>query len=180
MDLQILLKRIADGEKFEYVFFWGHKQIPGKITDACFSQWFPCKFSDGKIEYNCMEQYMMAHKALLFEDKIVYDEIMKESDPLLIKKLGRKVKNFDENIWSENCRRIVEDGNYLKFTQNEDLKDHLLKTGNKILVEASPYDPIWGIKMAKEDPNVMNPMKWRGTNYLGFALTNVKDKIRSK
>lgn len=180
MDLNLLLQKIADGEKFDYVFFWGHKSTPGKITNSCFSQWYPATFSENGVEYNCTEQYMMAQKAILFKDDVTLKEIMSKTDPAEIKKLGRLVKNFDKKIWDENCRKIVEQGNYLKFSQNEELKKYLLATGNKILVEASPYDDIWGIKMRKEEPDAKNPLKWKGTNYLGFALTNVREKIKNE
>ena len=179
MYLEDLLNEINNKKKYQYVFFYGHKEQPGKITKACFSQWYPCEFTEDNIMYNCMEQYMMAHKAILFNDKETLAKIMHETNPGTIKKLGRQVINFDEKIWDENCRQIVENGNYLKFTQNEDLKNFLLSTGEKILVEASPYDAIWGIKMKINTPGIENPKNWLGKNYLGFALTNVKNKIKN-
>lgn len=178
MNLAELQTRFNSGEKFNFIFFWGHKETPGKITNACFSQWYPANFTEDGISYNCAEQYMMAQKALLFDDKEVFDQIIKESDPGKIKKLGRLVKNFDEKIWSENCRRIVTNGNVLKFSQNAALKDYLLKTKDSILVEASPYDPIWGIKMRKEEADAKNPNKWKGTNYLGFCLVEAREIIK--
>lgn len=180
MNLKLLLEEIANGKQFDFLFFWGHKSTPGIITKACFSQWYPINFSENGVEYNCAEQYMMAQKAILFDDKKTLAEIMKATDPGQIKKLGRLVKNFDAKVWDENCRRIVEQGNYLKFTQNKELKEFLLSTDNKILVEASPYDDIWGIKMKQDDPDAKNPYKWKGTNYLGFALTNVREKIKNE
>lgn len=178
MNLKELQTRFNSGEKFKFIFFWGHKSAPGKITNACFSQWYPSTFTEDGRTYNCAEQYMMAQKAILFNDEKVLLEIMKESDPGAIKKLGRLVKNFDEKVWNENCRRIVEQGSYLKFSQNEDLKKYLLDTKDAVLVEASPYDPIWGIKMKKEDAGVNNPNNWKGTNFLGFALMAAREKIK--
>lgn len=40
------------------------------------------------------------------------------------------------------------------------------------LVEASPYDSIWGIGMNETNPDIMNIQKW-GQNLLGIALTDV-------
>ena len=180
MDLNLLLEEISKGKKFNYLFFWGHKESVGKITNACFSQWYPVNFSENGVIYNCAEQYMMAQKAILFKDSEILKEIMNSSDPGQIKKLGRLVKNFDSKVWNENCRKIVEQGNYLKFSQNPKLKEFLLSTEDKILVEASPYDEIWGIKMKKDNPDAKNPYKWKGTNYLGFALTNIREKIKKE
>jgi predicted NAD-dependent protein-ADP-ribosyltransferase YbiA (DUF1768 family) len=48
----------------------------------------------------------------------------------------------------------------------------------KILVEASPYDKIWGIGMLQSDPNATDHTKWKGLNLLGYILTRVRDDLR--
>ena len=68
--------------------------------------------------------------------------------------------------------------NLLKFSQNQNFKDFLLSTGDKILVEASPYDRIWGIGMLETDNRAENPLLWNGENLLGFALMEVRDQLR--
>ena len=73
---------------------------------------------------------------------------------------------------------MILNGNYAKFTQNEALRQFLLSTGDSVLVEASPYDTIWGIGIDPENPNVQDPRQWRGQNLLGFALMEVRDEIR--
>ena len=47
-----------------------------------------------------------------------------------------------------------------------------------MLVEASPYDRIWGIGLAQEDACSRNPLSWRGENLLGFALMEARDALR--
>ena len=173
-----LIEKINKGEKFNYTFFWGAKKST-KLTNSVFSQWYPASFIEDDITYCCCEQYMMAKKASLFNDEETLKEIMNETDPKKIKALGRKVKNFDDKIWKLWCDEIVFTGNYLKFSQNEDLKHYLLSTNDNILVEASPYDKIWGIGLKKEDKDATNPLVWPGENRLGFILTNVKEKIKS-
>jgi ribA/ribD-fused uncharacterized protein len=103
---------------------------------------------------------------------------MRCRDPKEIKALGRKVKGFDETLWNKVKYSIVLNGNFLKFTQNPSLREFILSTGDDILVEASPYDAVWGIRMSANDENATNPMKWRGTNLLGFALMEVRDEIK--
>ena len=66
-----------------------------------------------------------------------------------------------------------------KFGQNARLKNYLLSTENKILIEASPYDQIWGIGLGKESPDATQPEKWNGQNLLGFALMEVRDELRN-
>ena len=164
-------------EKLSYLFFWGHA-VPkdGKLDQSCLSQWWMSNFTIDKVNYICMEQYMMAEKARLFKDEAILGEILKSHDPKTMKALGRKVKSFDQEIWKENRFDIVKRGNLAKFSQDERLKSFLISTGDKILVEASPFDRIWGIGMGKSNENVENPMMWRGQNLLGFALVSVREE----
>ena len=173
-----LIERIRKGEPVEYLFFWGHHPSPGgRITSSCLSQWWPCDFSDTWI-YNSAEQYMMARKAELFQDYEVLQQIRAEKDPKAIKKLGRQVHDFDPEVWDKIKFQYVISGNDLKFSQNPELGKFLLSTGNAILVEASPFDCIWGIGMGKDNPDSQNPEKWHGENLLGFALMEVRDHLK--
>lgn len=168
-------KGVPTGEP-EYHFFYGHD--PKKLGDeqACFSQWYHRWFTVDGHRYNCMEQYMMSEKARLFKDKEMLIAILGESDQAKIKAYGRQVKGFDPEIWHKHCIDIVFKGNYAKFTQNEDLKQYLLATGDKVLVEASPTDTIWGIGM-RATAKAKDHRNWRGQNLLGYTLTRVKQQI---
>ena len=178
--LEQIRQAYLDGEKQEYYMFWGHQpSLDGSITRSCLSQWWKTKFSCGVEEYCCMEQFMMAKKAELFQDNKILKQILDCDDPKRIKALGRKVSNFDEEIWNREKYFIVLHGNYMKFSQNSELKKFLLSTGDTILVEASPYDAIWGIKMSRNDKDILNPLKWKGKNLLGFALMEVRDELRN-
>lgn len=57
------------------------------------------------------------------------------------------------------------------------IKNILISTKDSILVEASPYDKIWGIGMSANNENIENPLLWRGLNLLGFALMEVRDEL---
>ncbi len=124
------------------------------------------------------EQYMMASKARLFGDDEILKQILACDNPKQIKDFGRKVRGFDEKVWHKFKYTIVLLGNWHKFNQNRDLQDFLLSTGDKILVEASPYDIIWGIGLAESCTESQDPMLWRGQNLLGFALMEVRDELR--
>lgn len=152
----------------EFTFFYG----------GTFSQWYHCKFVSNNITFCNAEQYMMYEKAMLFGDTEIAEEILKTNHPRDAKKLGRLVRGFKQEVWDEFKYRLVLDGNLLKFSQNENLKKELLDTRDSVLVEASPYDDIWGIKMGEFDPNRFDPLKWRGENLLGFALTECREMIR--
>jgi len=169
--------RFQKKERIKFLFFWGHT-VKDQITKSCFSQWFTGKFEENGIVYNTAEHYMMADKARLFNDPETLEKILQASTPNQVKILGRKVKNFDPKLWDEHKYEIVKQGNLLKFSQNQKYKDFLLSTNNKILVEASPYDTIWGIGMLETDSRAENPLLWNGENLLGFALMEVRDELR--
>ena len=164
----------------EIIYFWGHTPNPKKITKSCFSQWYDVYFIVDGISYHTTEQYMMASKARLFGDEETLKEIMGAYSPADHKKLGRKVKSFDATIWDDKKLDIVVEGNKAKFSQNPELKEFLLKTGNAILVEASPYDKIWGIGMDIETAQNNLVDDWKGQNLLGCALMEVRDWLREQ
>lgn len=168
-----------EGGNLEFIFFWGHtKNKNDEITKACFSQWYLSDFQVNGVLYNCAEKYMMAEKARLFKDYETLEEILSAKDQPEIKALGRKIRNFNEEIWNKEKYNIVKRGNLAKFSQDEDLKKFLLSTEDNIIAEASSYDRIWGIGMAADDENITNPKEWKGENLLGFALMEVRDLIK--
>lgn len=176
--LDDLQKDFQSGKKIKYLFFWGHQpSADGSITKSCLSQWWMSSFTIETNTYCCMEQYMMAEKARIFKDEDMLKEILQSKNPKQIKELGRKVRNFDEKVWENKRYSIIFNGNYAKFFQNEELRKFLISTKDHVLVEASPYDKIWGIGMSANDKNIENPLEWKGLNLLGFALMEVRDEI---
>ncbi|AYZ14384.1 NADAR family protein [Chryseobacterium arthrosphaerae] len=174
--LQNITDRFQKKEKLKFLFFWGHT-VKDEITKACFSQWYPSKFEEDGVLYKTAEHYMMAEKARLFNDYEIAEEILQAQTPNQAKSLGRKVKNFDAQLWDDHKYEMVKKGNLLKFSQNQKIRKFLLSTGKKILVEASPYDKIWGIGMLETDHRAENPLLWNGENLLGFALMEVRDEL---
>ena len=156
------------------IYFWGHT-FHKEPTVTCFSQWYPSPITEKGVIYPTAEHYMMAKKAELFHDNDTLGLILRAEDPREAKALGRQVKNFNTALWNKHCRIIVEQGNYLKFSQNKKLGKFLLSTGDDIIAEASPYDQIWGIGITADEARKGTP--WRGTNYLGEALMNVRKRI---
>jgi len=153
----------------EFTFFW----------KGLLSQWSHSPFKDKfGVLYSNAEQYMMAQKAKLFKDTESYEKILKAETPSEQKALGRLVKNFNDKIWLSYSTMIVYEGNILKFKQNKIHYDVLMSTKNTILVEASPFDPIWGIKLTENDPRSKDMRTWLGQNRLGFILTKVRDDLR--
>ena len=150
-----------------HIFFWGEE----------FSNWYDCQFMYKGHEFDNSEQAFMWEKAKFFGDDEIASRILKVSNPSMAKKLGRQVKNFDAEKWLNPGYQFMVGVNVEKYSQNENLKHVLLSTGTKMLVEASPYDTIWGIGMREADDAILNENNWKGLNLLGKALMDVRNMI---
>lgn len=176
-----LLRLIQDGGQVKYLLFWGHRPPPaGGIGKGCLSQWWPAPFTVNGVSYASAEHFMMAAKALLFGDADMAGLICAAPHPGAAKELGRKVRGFEEQRWAERRLDLVITGNMAKFGQHHDLRDFLLGTGSRVLVEASPRDRIWGIGLAADDDRATSPADWLGLNLLGFALMEVRHRLRTR
>ena len=145
------------------------------------SNFYPSKFIENDIEYNCSEQYFMKKKQEMFDPTniILANNILNNTNPKEIKKYGRQVKNYNDDVWNNERYEIMKNGLRLKFSQNPDLKQSLLATGNKNLYEASPYDNIWGTGFnANETLEKINNNKQNelGQNLLGRALEEIRNE----
>jgi hypothetical protein len=152
-----------------FVFFWGAKDV--------FSNWHAASFHYKGNTFSNVEQFMMYGKAKLFGDEASAEELLKTSDPKKCKAIGRGVEGFKESIWNAKCEAIVSIGCREKFLQNPDLLEHLLSTEGRVIVEASPYDKIWGIGLKDDHPDATNPNRWRGENRLGNVIIQVRDSL---
>lgn len=178
MDVERLRQRCAAGESFKYLYFWGHRPATDdKVGKSCFSQWYEASFKLDGVRYASAEHYMMAAKARLFDDPRLLERILAARSPGEAKALGREVAGFDEARWNAERVGIVIEGNLGKFGQNASLKKYLLGTADRVLVEASPVDAIWGIGLAASDPLAAEPATWQGLNLLGFALMEVRRRL---
>ena len=179
--LDELIRYIEKSNSVEYLFFWGHQvKKSGTISKNCLSNWYPSEFIVDGIIYSTVEHFIMAQKAKLFGDIMIYKAILNAETPKEAKLLGREVTGFNDKTWSMYRMDIALSGLEAKFAQNKELKFFLLSTENRILVEASPHDKIWGIGMAEKNPEVENPKSWKGSNLLGFGLMEVRDRLRIK
>jgi ribA/ribD-fused uncharacterized protein len=173
-----LVKVAERGERIKYLTFWGHRPPgSGGVGAGCLSQWWPADFTVDGVVYRTAEHFMMAGKARLFGDEETAAAIVVAGHPKQAKDLGRQVRGFDDAIWTAARFDIVVRGNLAKFGQNDDLRDFLLGTGQRVLVEASPVDRVWGIGLAADNERAEDPARWNGLNLLGFALMHVRQTL---
>ncbi len=171
---------VASGGSIDTLFFYGHRpEADGSIGPGCLSQWWPARFElDGRA-FATAEHFMMWGKATLFGDDGAAAKILRAADPRAAKRLGRQVRGFDLAVWEQQRFDIVVRGSAAKFGQNRELGRFLAATGDRVLVEASPSDRIWGIGLSAGDERAADPRTWRGSNLLGFALMQARALLRA-
>jgi ribA/ribD-fused uncharacterized protein len=173
------LVALTHAKRVKYVFFWGHRpQRDGSIGTGCLSQWWPAPFTVEGRTFRTAEHYMMWRKAMMFGDVSMAERIVAAGHPRQAKMLGRGVRDFDEQSWVDGRFAIVVDASLAKFGQDPSLRDFLVGTGSRVLVEASPTDRIWGIGLSAADDRAADPARWKGLNLLGFALMQARDQLR--
>lgn len=142
------------------------------------SNWYTSHFEIDGRKFSSMEQYMMYKKAMCFHDENIADQIMAITDVATIKKLGRLVSGYDDNIWSGIRQIVVYEGLIQKFIQNQDLRNLLLDTQDGILAECAVRDRIWGIGLSMKDARRYDINEWKGMNLLGYSLMMVRNKLK--
>ncbi|MFD4544153.1 NADAR family protein [Streptomyces bauhiniae] len=178
--VEALIGAVRVGTPVKYLHFWGHRpQSDGSVGAGCLSQWWPAPFTVDGVAYATAEHWMMAAKARLFADPDAERLVLTAGHPAGAKKAGRLVRGFDEEIWRRERFRIVVEGSVHKFAADPGLREYLLGTGERVLVEASPVDRVWGIGLSVQDEAAWDPARWRGPNLLGFALMEARERLRS-
>lgn len=131
------------------------------------------------LKFTNSEQLYMWHKAQYFRDFETGNKIVAEGfNPKVAKELGRSVRKYDDKRWDLVREYYMYLSCKSKFESSIELKNKLLETGDKILVEASPYDKIWGVGLAENDDLILDPKNWKGKNLLGIVLMRVRDELK--
>ncbi len=177
---EALVREVRAGRTIRYLCFWGHRpRRDGQVGASCLSQWWPAPFTVDGVTYATAEHWMMAGKARLFGDAEAERQVLAAGHPAEAKKAGRLVRGFDEETWARERYGIVIEGSVHKFAAHPELREFLLNTGEKVLVEASPVDRVWGIGLAADDEAATDPERWKGPNLLGFALMEARERLRA-
>ena len=157
-----------------YIFFL--REWLSNFALSPFTTTVPTETSYISFTFPTVEHYFMYMKAAVFKDWEVAEQILlvPGNRPLEAKHKGRQVRNYDESVWAGIRYQIMLEGNYQKYTQNDDFKLKLMNTGCKILVEANPVDGIWGVALDARDSRITDPCNWKGLNLLGLVLMEVR------
>ncbi|WP_433210206.1 NADAR family protein [Dactylosporangium sp. CS-047395] len=175
---EALIRLLDSGKRYKYLYFWGHRPRPdGTLGASCLSQWWPARFELDGVGFPSAEHYMMWSKARLFGDDDAAGRVLVAKSPAEAKNVGRTVKGYDDDTWARERFAIVVAASRAKFDSTDELRGFLLGTGDRVLVEASPLDRVWGIGLAADDEAVQDPRRWRGLNLLGYALMQARHEL---
>lgn len=173
-----LVALVAAGVTPKWLTFWGHRpRRDGSVGPGALSQWWPSSFVVDGVGYASAEHWMMAGKARLFGDERAVEAVLAARTPVEAKNVGRTVRGFDEERWAAARFELVVAGNVAKFGQDPALRAYLLGTRQRVLVEASPRDRVWGIGLPAADERSTDPSCWPGHNLLGFALMEARARL---
>lgn len=174
-----LIAHLESGATVKYLHFWGHgPEAGGTLGRGCLSQWWPSPFIVDGVTYRTAEHWMMAEKARLFHDVGAERAAIDAANPALAKAAGRTVRGFEDPVWERERFEVVVRGSVHKFSSTPELRTYLMNTGERVLVEASPRDRVWGIGLGARNENAEKPSSWRGLNLLGFALMEARSRLR--
>jgi hypothetical protein len=146
------------------------------------SNFYVSPFQDPKtgVTFPTSEHYFMYYKCLHFDadNQEVLNAIANAPTPSKVKQLGRQVQNYNDEEWNRVRYDVMKDALLLKFSQNEIIRGRLLKD-HRLLIEASPYDRIWGIGYGPSQAPSVSP-EFYGQNLLGKCLMEVRELLLNK
>ena len=179
-DRDALIEAIASGWQPKYVFFWGHTPNGSGVGKHVLSQWWPARFTVDGDTYISAEHYMMAEKARLFGDEETRSSILATSKPGAARRWAAPCAASTRNVGSGIASTSSSEPAVRSSGRTPMLAAYLAETGDKVLVEASPVDRVWGIGLAADDPRAERPAEWQGLNLLGFALMRARTMLAER
>ena len=181
MGMEELIQQVSSDKRVKFLHFWGHApRRDGSIGPSCLSQWWPSPFVVDGVRYADGGALDDGGQGTAVRRRGGRAAGAHGDQPGAAKRAGRLVRGFDDAIWERERFAIVRSGSVHKFGQHAELRDYLLGTGDRVLVEASPLDRVWGIGLAADDERAQDPARWRGLNLLGFALMEAREELRTR
>jgi len=162
----------------EPILFHGSDESKGEYRNFSNGSQHPIDM-DGE-KFATVEHYFQAMKAKEFKDDEIYNKVLKTKTPKAAKAIGKKVKNFIQEVWDAKRDEIMEKAVRAKFVQHPELRKELMATGDKLIGEADPRNTYWGIGTSMDLEKAKSPSKWRGQNKMGKILMALRNTFNSE
>ncbi|MDJ0735223.1 MAG: NADAR family protein [Nostocaceae cyanobacterium] len=135
---------------------------------GCFSNFSHHGFELDGFWWATSEHYFQAQK-FVETDRNWFDKIREAKTPKETKKMGGSRKHPLRSDWEQVKDGIMQQAVLKKFETHGDIREILLGTGDKLIVENSPIDYYWGCGADGS-----------GKNKLGEILMVVRDILRQR
>ena len=140
------------------VNFFGNKHL--------FSNFAPTPVVIDGLEYATTEHYFQAMKFAKNDPKYA-EEVRKSPTPGGAKKLGKSRQHPIDEDWNDQRDDVMRVALLNKALQNPQFVKDLLASGDREIIEASPWDYYWGTGAKKT-----------GKNMLGKLLVELRTKLK--
>uniref|UniRef100_A0A0N5C1Q1 DUF1768 domain-containing protein n=1 Tax=Strongyloides papillosus TaxID=174720 RepID=A0A0N5C1Q1_STREA len=134
------------------------------------------------VRFFTAEHHYQYCKAIRFKDYRMARRIVNVRSPLMAKRLGRQISNFNEFTWSTIKKNVMYETLKLKF-QNRSMKNELrrfyLMSGSnrkRTFIEYSDNDTYWGARLIDNDAAI-NYQNLQGQNQMGRILTRIASEL---
>jgi N-glycosidase YbiA len=122
-----------------------------------FSNMYPCRIEISGVVYRSVEHFYQSQKYVGVDTDYAL-EIINQPIAAFATRLGRNKEKLMRSDWQQVKVTVMKQALWAKFTQNSDLQEILLGTGQQKLIENSPYDEFWGIGKSGNGRNLMGQM----------------------
>ena len=146
----------------ETIYFYDKPSERVKGEHIFLNNFDPSPIIINDLEYPTVEHYYQAQKFTGSQ----FEAIRQAASPDEAKKLSR-IFGYDSVDWGIRKEAVMREALYAKFSQNKELKEKLLLTGNARLIEDSLSDLYWG--------GVVQGSR----NRLGMMLEEIRETLRS-
>ncbi|MBF2008982.1 NADAR family protein [Chlorogloeopsis fritschii PCC 9212] len=134
---------------------------------GCFSNFSPHGITIEGTYWTTVEHYYQAQKFVGTPDAVIIPVIHAVETPEQAAALGRCHTRQVRSDWNEVKTKVMQQAVLKKFLTHADIREILLATGDRLLVENSPTDYFWGCGADQS-----------GQNQLGKILMSVREEIR--
>lgn len=142
-----------------------------KVSDpyGCFSNFSPHGIRLQNQDWPTVEHYYQAQKFYGTPDAGLIQVIQAAQSPEMAASLGRSSTRQLRLDWEQVKYPIMQEAVLTKFLTHGDIREILLSTGSRLLVENSPTDYYWGCGR-----------EGTGQNFLGKILMSVRQELRQR
>ena len=104
---------------------------------------------------------------------------LRSKSPKDQKDFGRHTRNFDLEVWNIASIPVVVSCQIARAEADDALRRLYLQSGERVFVEGSPTDTVWGVGIRWDHVAIEDEKNWWGTNRLGICHGMACKEVRT-